>query len=142
VKAYVTNALAPAKLIRVDVVEEEHAVRVVVDTDQLSLAIGKKGQNARLTAKLTGWRIDIQKDEAEVTFEEKVASAVAGMARIEGIGEERATKLVHGGFLTVEGILAADLADIAAIEGLDEEDAQAIQTAAAAQEEEPDQVKT
>jgi N utilization substance protein A len=64
VKTYVTNSLAPAKLVRVVVDEETHAVHVIVEADQLSLTIGKKGQNARLTAKLVGWKIDIQRDEA------------------------------------------------------------------------------
>ena len=51
------------------------------DEDQLSLAIGKKGQNARLTSKLTGWKIDILRDESDVSFEEKVARAVEDLAR-------------------------------------------------------------
>jgi N utilization substance protein A len=132
IKNFVTNALAPAKLVKVVVEEDVHTVRVIVDGDQLSLAIGKKGQNARLTAKLTGWKIDIQRDEADIGFEEKVAMAVASLAGIEGIGEAHAEKLVHGGFLTLEGILAADLADLEGIEGLDVETAQAIHDAAEA----------
>lgn len=130
VKTYVTNALAPAKLIRVEVMEDTHVVRVVVDADQLSLAIGKKGQNARLTAKLTGWKIDIQKEEEEMGFEEKVALAIADLAQIEGIGEEWAEKLVQIGFLTLEGILAADASDLEAIEGMTAEAAEQIRSAA------------
>jgi N utilization substance protein A len=133
VKMFVQNALAPAKLIRVNVDEAAHTVHVIVDPEQLSLAIGKKGQNARLTAKLTGWKIDIQKEEAEITFEEKVALAVAQMAGVEGIGAEAAEKLVHSGFLTLEGILAADTDDLTAIEGIDEEMARAIKAAAEAE---------
>ncbi len=132
VKTFVTNALAPAKLIRVVTDEEMHTVHVIVESDQLSLAIGKKGQNARLTAKLTGWKIDIQKDEADISFDEKVARAVADMAKIEGIGPERADKLVHAGFLTVEGILAAELSDLEAIEGFDADAAKAVRDAATA----------
>lgn len=132
IKTFVTNALAPAKLVRVSVEEETHTVRVIVDADQLSLAIGKKGQNARLTAKITGWKIDIQRDEADIGFEEKVARAVAALAALEGIGEDRAGKLVHAGFLTVEGILAAELADLETIEGFDAETAKAVHDAASA----------
>jgi len=130
VKTFVQNALAPAKLIRVEVEEPTQTVHVLVDADQLSLAIGKKGQNARLTAKLTGWKIDIQKEEAEISFEEKVAMAIQNLARIEGVGMERAEKLVHGGFLTVEGIMAAELDDIAGLEGFDAESAAEVMAAA------------
>lgn len=132
VKTFVTNALAPAKLVRVTVDQETRTVTVVVDTDQLSLAIGKKGQNARLTAKITGWKIDIQKDEAEIAFEEKVANAIAALAGLEGIGKERAERLVHAGFLTVEGILAAELSDLEEVEGFTPEDAKAVREAASA----------
>ena len=130
VKTFVTNALAPAKLIRVNVDEASHGVSVIADSDQLSLAIGKKGQNARLTAKLTGWKIDIQKDEEDIGFDEKVALAVSRMAEIEGIGPESAEKLVHAGFLTLEGVLAADVDDLQAIDGIDQEAATAIRESA------------
>ena len=132
IKTYVTNALAPAKLVRVNVEPETNTVRVIVDADQLSLAIGKKGQNARLTAKLTGWKIDIQRDEADIGFEEKVARAVAELAKIEGIGAEFAEKLVHAGFLTPEGILAVEAADLESIEGVDAEAAKRIRAGAEA----------
>lgn len=58
--AYVRNALSPAKVTRVDIDEESHYATIVVPDDQLSLAIGKEGQNARLAARLTGWHIDIK----------------------------------------------------------------------------------
>src|SRR5437899_1577472 len=62
--AFVTNALSPAKAQRVSIVDDrEHVMEVVVEDKQLSLAIGKKGQNVRLAAKLTGWRIDIKSEE-------------------------------------------------------------------------------
>lgn len=132
IRAFVANALAPAKLQKVLVDEATHAVTVVVEADQLSLAIGKKGQNARLTAKLTGWKVDIQKDEAAISFEEQVAKAIATLAALEGIGPERATKLVQSGFLSVEGILAAEIDDLKAIDGISEEDAKSIRAAAEA----------
>jgi transcription antitermination factor NusA-like protein len=63
VRQFVTFALAPAKLKNLVIDEARHSVKIIVDPDQLSLAIGKKGQNARLTAKLTGWNIEIEKEE-------------------------------------------------------------------------------
>lgn len=132
VRTYVTNALAPAKLIRVDINEELRTVKVVVDADQLSLAIGKKGQNARLTAKLSGWKVDIEKHEEQVDFADRVAQAIAALAEVEGIGSENAEVLVQSGFLTIEGILAAELEDLASIEDFSPEQAQAIHDAAEA----------
>ncbi|MBP6060387.1 MAG: transcription termination/antitermination protein NusA [Candidatus Pacebacteria bacterium] len=69
-KVFVTNALSPAKVLSIDIDEKEHKATVEVTEDQLSLAIGKGGQNVRLAAKLTGWRIDIKGDGAPK--EEKV----------------------------------------------------------------------
>jgi len=132
IRIYVANALAPAKLSKVNVDEATRTVSVIVDADQLSLAIGKKGQNARLTAKLTGWRIDIQRQPEDTTFEEKVRKAVDTLAAIEAIGPQRAEALVQAGFLTVEGLLAADIADLAAVEGFDAATAEAVHKAAEA----------
>lgn len=133
VKTYVANALSPAKLSKVSVdAGGERIIHVVVDADQLSLAIGKKGQNVRLTAKLIGWKIDIQKDEGDISFEEKVAKAVTNLAQVKGISRELAETLVKAGFLTVEGILAAEEKDLAETTGLDLETAKAIHDAAAA----------
>ena len=130
IKKLVTNSLAPAQLKAVDIDEPTHTVTVTVDGDQLSLAIGKRGQNARLTSKLIGWRVDIQKDEDAMDFEERVAAAVAKLALIDGIGDEWAEKLVYGGFLSVEGLMAAELSDLEDIEDVTPEKAQELWVAA------------
>jgi N utilization substance protein A len=65
---FIANALSPAKVVSVDILSEEKLGKVVVPDYQLSLAIGKEGQNARLAAKLTGWKIDI-KSESQMGFE-------------------------------------------------------------------------
>lgn len=132
INTLITNALAPARLKHVDADEETQTVTVTVEPDQLSLAIGKRGQNARLTSKLTGWRVDIQKDEESMDFEERVAVAVTKLAAIDGIGDEFAERLVFAGFLTLEGILAADLSDLEAIDGVSADQARAIWQAAEA----------
>ncbi|HRT04531.1 MAG TPA: transcription termination factor NusA [Kiritimatiellia bacterium] len=132
IKTFVTNSLAPAKLLRLEVEELDNTVKVIVEADQLSLAIGKKGQNARLTAKLTGWKVDIQKDEGDITFEEKIARATDQLAAVEGIGREHAEKLVAAGFLTLEGILAAEITDLVDVEGFDADVAQQVRAAAEA----------
>ncbi len=122
VRTYIGNALQPAKLNAIEVEEATHVVRVTVPEDQLSLAIGKRGQNARLAAKLTGWKIDInrlEKPVEEMGFEDKVQRAIDALARIPGIGLDTAGLLVRNGFLTLEGVLAAEVADLGAIEGID-----------------------
>ena len=118
IRQFVANALAPAKLKNLVIDESKHAVKIIVDPDQLSLSIGKKGQNARLTAKLTGWSIDIEKEEtAELGFEEKVARAVQQLARIPGIEPDVAQTLVKSGFHSLEGLLAVDINDLTDILG-------------------------
>jgi N utilization substance protein A len=132
VKTFVTNSLAPAKLLRLEIDEVENVVHVIVEAEQLSLAIGKKGQNARLTAKLTGWKVDVQKDEADITFEEKITRATDQLATVEGIGRDHAVQLVGAGFLTLEGILAADIQDLVDVEGFDADVAEKVRAAAEA----------
>jgi N utilization substance protein A len=122
VRNYITNALAPAKLKAFDIDEANKRVRITVSEDQLSLAIGKRGQNARLTSKLTGWQVDI---EAEVVvtkgFEEKVAEAVESLAAIPGISREQADVLVHHGLTRLEDLLQAEESDLAGIPQLGEQ---------------------
>src|SRR5829696_3069189 len=116
IKTYITNALAPAKLKSFEVDEANKRVRILVSEDQLSLAIGKRGQNARLTSKLTGWHVDIDAEAILTTsFEEKVAHAVDAIAAIPGLTREQADVLVHRGFLSLEDLLQAEHSDLAEI---------------------------
>jgi len=131
IKTYATNALNPAKLNKVIVDETTAKITVIVDTDQLSLAIGKRGQNARLTSKLLGWKIDIQKDKDDISFEEKVAMAIEELTHLNGMERSTAEKLVHAGFLTLEGIVEADVSDLIETTGLDEATVGIIKEAAA-----------
>lgn len=80
ISEYIGAALAPAKVIEVIVNRDEHRSRVIVPDDQLSLAIGNKGQNVRLAAKLTGWRIDIKPESAADEVDEKPVEKVTSMA--------------------------------------------------------------
>src|SRR5687767_11091328 len=116
VRTYITNALSPAKLKNFETDEARKRVKITVAPDQLSLAIGKRGQNARLTSKLTGWQVDIEAEQiAVVGFEEQVARAVKAIAAIPGITPEQADALVHHGFITLEDLLQAEQADLAGI---------------------------
>jgi N utilization substance protein A len=122
IKNYVANALAPAQLKAFVVDEVRHRVKIVVAEDQLSLAIGKRGQNARLTSKLTGWQIDIEPETVVVFgFEEKVALAVQTIAVVPGLTPEIASVLVHAGFSTLEALFQAELSDLEPIDQLKEQ---------------------
>lgn len=122
IRTFMVNALAPAKLKSFDVDESSRRVRIIVSPDQLSLAIGKRGQNARLTSKLTGWQVDIE-PEVVVTkgFEEKVAEAVESLAVIPGITREQADVLVHHGLTRLEDLLQADVSDLSSIPQIGEQ---------------------
>ena len=133
IKNFITNALAPAKLKAFEIEEARKRVRITVSEDQLSLAIGKRGQNARLTSKLTGWQVDIE-PEVVVTkgFEEKVAEAVDSLAAIPGISREQADVLVHHGLTRLEDLLQAEESDLSGIPELGDQ-AGAIMEAARAE---------
>jgi len=131
IKQYVAQSLAPAKLEGVTIdPDEARTVHVMVAPDQLSLAIGKRGQNVRLSSKLTGWRINIQKSGEEVSFEEQRETAVKELAEVLDISEETASTLVANGFLTTDGIIDAEIPYLQEVTGLDEETVRKIWTAA------------
>ncbi len=137
---YVTKALSPAKVQRVTIVDEaEHVMEVMVEDRQLSLAIGKKGQNVRLAAKLTGWKIDIKSDEEKrkeveaqlegLNFGE-VAEAAPALT-LPDIHDEVVTALKQAGYTSASQILEAGADALKAIEGFDQETVDAVLAAAA-----------
>lgn len=128
VEEFVKAALSPAEVASVKILnEEEHKVEVVVADDQLSLAIGKNGQNVRLASKLTGWSIDIRskkdivnaKLEASLGGEETPATDDnAGVETLDGVGPKTAEALQEAGFKTVADLKNASEEDIAAVKGI------------------------
>jgi N utilization substance protein A len=122
IRRYVENALAPAKLKTFEVDEARKRVLVHTSTDQLSLAIGKRGQNARLTSRLTGWNIDIEAEQSVLPgFDQKVAVAVRDFASVPGITEAQALILVTTGFHSLEDVIQqASAEDLAAMDGIGE----------------------
>ena len=122
-KEFVVEALKPAKIKSIEINEVDKRVKVCVDEDQLSIAIGKKGQNARLTAKLTGWEVDIEKDASkEQAFENQVSSATAAFKTQLGLDEETAAKLVQNGIPSPQDLVAGgvEAADLVGMLGIDE----------------------
>ncbi|MBC8003354.1 MAG: transcription termination/antitermination protein NusA [Opitutaceae bacterium] len=121
IRTFLTNSLAPAILKSFEINEANRRVKIVVSDDQLSLAIGKRGQNARLTSKLTGWQVDIEAEHiVTIGFEQKVALAVQAIAAIPGITPEQADALVHHGMTSLDDLLQAELSDLESIPELAE----------------------
>ena len=113
VKELVTEALKPAKIKDLWLEEKKKAVEVRVDNDQLSLAIGKRGQNARLTARLTGWEINIQEDTSvKQKFEARLSGAANDLAGKLGIDPQVAEKLVNAGMNAVDIIADCSADDL------------------------------
>lgn len=130
IRNFLTNALSPAQLKSFEIDEANRAAKIIVSEDQLSLAIGKRGQNARLTSKLTGWQVDIE-PEVVITkgFDEKMSEAVAALATVPGITPEQADVLAHNGFNSLELLAQADESDLAAIPQVAENAAAIVQAA-------------
>jgi len=120
---FVCNALAPARVSKVIVDKTNKTMDVVVADDQLSLAIGRRGQNVRLVAKLTGWKIDVRSDGMEevVSSEDKYA-----LTRIKEIDDFIAEELTSAGYKTLHDIVKATEDDLIELEGIDEETAKLI----------------
>ncbi len=129
-KIYIGNALSPAKLKSFESDEARHRMKILVSEDQLSLAIGKRGQNARLTSKLTGWQVDIDAEAVvRFGFDEQVAQAVQSLAAIPGITPEQADILVHKGLKSLEDLLQVDAVDLEEIPELKDQAAAIIEAA-------------
>src|SRR6186997_1489875 len=129
-KEFVLEALKPAKVKNLVFDLEKKSALISVDEDQLSLAIGKKGQNARLTSRLTGWEINIDRDtSATNAVEAKVAQAAQALAAALPITDEQALTLVKSGFTNLEGLRDADVSDFVDILSVDEAKAQEIHAA-------------
>jgi N utilization substance protein A len=131
VATFVVNALAPAEVAKVVLDEERERISVVVPDQQLSLAIGRRGQNVRLASQLTGWDIDIltEQEESErrqAEFEKRTKMFMEALNVDEVVGQLLASE----GFNSVEELAMVDQKDIASIEGFDEETASELQARA------------
>jgi transcription termination/antitermination protein NusA len=133
---FATHALSPAKVSRITVLDplEKH-MEVIVDDSQLSLAIGKKGQNVRLAAKLLGWKIDIKSEEEKrQEVESQMAALVAPGAPVSvlidyGLPEKVAEKLVEAGVGTIEKLGAMTPEQLEEIQGIGPESVEQLQQA-------------
>jgi len=132
VATFIVNALQPAEVAKVVLDEESERIEVVVPDDQLSLAIGRRGQNVRLASQLTGWDIDIltEAEESERRQKEFVERTAIFMEALD-VDEVVGQLLASEGFRSVEELTYVDPAELASIEGFDDETATEIQSRAA-----------
>jgi len=128
---FIVNALAPAEVSKVVLDEETRRVEVVVPDDQLSLAIGRRGQNVRLGSQLTGWQIDIltEQEESERRQKEFAERTQLFMEALD-VDETIAQLLASEGFASVEDVAYVPVHELAEIEGFDEDTAEELQTRA------------
>ncbi len=122
VASFIVNALQPAEVAKVVLDEERSRVEVVVPDDQLSLAIGRRGQNVRLASQLTGWTIDImtEAEESERRQEEFMAQSARFMEALD-VDDTLAHLLVAEGFTEVEEVAYVELEELLGVEGFDED---------------------
>ena len=143
-QTFIASALSPAKIANVSINEADQSARVVVPDDQLSLAIGRRGQNVRLAAKLTGWNIDIKsqseagtearksmaenifKSTNEVDQEKQKEQEEIPVTELEGVGAKTAERLQEAGFSSVESIARATLEELTEVQGIGDKTAEKI----------------
>ncbi len=120
---YICSALSPAKVSKVFMYEDERSMEVIVPDDQLSLAIGKSGQNVRLAVRLTGWKIDVKN---ESMLQKQAEEGPKILMKIPDLDEETAELLFKEGYKNVAALSSADPEALKAIPGMDAEKAQGI----------------
>jgi len=137
IREYIKAALSPAKVSEIKLNKENLKAEVIVDDDQLSLAIGKHGQNVRLASRIIGWELDIrtkatatgavQKEKEEKAEKvEKTEKEAVSLEGLSGVGEKTLASLQEAGFKTIEDILQADIKDLMKIKGIGEKKAKKI----------------
>lgn len=131
IKEFVTDALKPAIIRNIELEQAAQRVRVTVDEEELSKAIGRRGQNARLTSRLIGWDVQVQKDEsAHEAFENRIIDAANELVKALGIEQEVGIQLVRGGLTNIDSFSGVDASDIAEVLGGDADQAAAIHATA------------
>lgn len=125
---FICNAISPAEVERVIVDEANQSMEVVVPDDQLSLAIGKKGQNVRLAARLSGWNLDVT---SESNYNRVLRETYDSFLSLDGVGEKTASNLYQEGFRSMEDLARSSVSDLVQVEGIgDEKAAKLIENAA------------
>lgn len=125
---FVCNALAPVEVSRVIINEDTHSMEIIVPDDQLSLGIGRKGQNVRLASQLAGWKLDIN---SESRVAEMWKNAITSLGKIDGVGDIMIDTLYKYGFRSARDVMMADLEELTEVPGIGEKLAEKMQRSAA-----------
>ena len=136
---FVVRAMAPSRVAKIVMDEDAHSMEVVVPDDQLSLAIGKKGQNVRLASRLSGWNLEVR---SEAEAEDEARRARLSLSAIPGVGDVTAELLFQHGFKSAEEVAQADEAALAEVDGIPEEKIPAVLAAAPRVEEPLDPIES
>lgn len=127
IREFAAEALKPSKIKSIDIDDKAKKITVRVPAEELSLIVGKRGQNVRLTSKLLDWHVAVEKDESsEAAFENKLTHAADELAQKLGIGVDVASIIVHAGFSSIEIIQSAETSDLEQIPGITPDQAKAI----------------
>ena len=136
---FICNALSPAEIVRVVVDEDNETMEVVVPDDQLSLAIGKRGQNVRLASKISGWNLDVT---GETDYNRGLKDAYDSLLDLNGVGEKTALNLYQAGFRSAEDVARAPVSDLVQLKDIGEEKAKKIIESAIQNVNRPEEEKT
>jgi N utilization substance protein A len=129
-ETFAARALAPAKVVHIDTYHDNNSMTVVVEDDRLSLAIGRSGQNARLAAKLVGWKLNIL-SESEYRERKKVADQLKiYVSELPGVGKKLKEKLTKSGIETIQDLAKSKIEDLTQIEGIGQKKAESLVEAA------------
>jgi len=124
-REYITASLSPAKITEIRLDKKAERAQVIVADDQLSLAIGKHGQNVRLASRLIGWDLDIRTRE-EIVHEKEEAKKARAELMLEGVGEKLLESLIEAGYDSLEKIKDAKLEQLTEVKGIGEKKAQSL----------------
>ncbi len=136
---FIVNALAPAEIVRVVVDEANRSMEVVVPDDQLSLAIGRRGQNVRLASKISGWHLDVV---SETAYSQELRDAYASLLELDEVGEATATSLYQAGFRSAEEVAGSTEEELMTVRGIGEEKAAKLLESAAGYVQQKEQAAT
>lgn len=117
-ETFVSRALSPAKIIQIETHPDENKMTVVVEDDKLSLSIGKSGQNVRLAAQLTGWKINILSESDYKTARKKVSGPKINLKELSGIGKKLEEKLSQAGFDSIQALAESTPESLSEVEGI------------------------
>ena len=125
-EVFVTRALAPARVIHIEIEDLEGRMTVAVEDEKLSLAIGRNGQNARLASKLTGWKVNIMSETEYEDQQSREADMLVPVGQLEGVGPKLTEKLINANISSIQRLASTQVEALIKIEGLGQKTAEAL----------------